>query len=201
MYQKESDFSKALIKQLKYRQFNVTRLESHNTSNGIPDLYIIGHGYDCWIELKNDTKQSITNDMFKIPYRPGQQAWYEAYFKGTYHKRNVVTLMSVADGVLVFRNNRLFKSNYAEPSFRFTFDEWYKTKLAVLIAAVSHNITAKTNREYIITYASIFFGDVDYDIDVLADELKVQLDQEYSKPDMNDQVLFEHLLSCSQGNV
>ena len=59
MYNTEHAFSVAFCSKLKKAGLFVTRIESHGTGNGIPDIFVCGRGLDTWLELKNDPKLSI----------------------------------------------------------------------------------------------------------------------------------------------
>lgn len=110
MYKNEHEFSKAVTSALKRTGAMVTKIESHDTSCGIPDLFIAYNGHMQWIELKTDNQQSVKNAQYKFAWRPGQQAWYHNYKMhslGDY----VITLMSCKDGVVLARNNRIYPNN------------------------------------------------------------------------------------------
>ena len=109
MYSKESEFSAAITAAFVRMGYMVTKIESHNTINGIPDLFVTGHGKEQWIELKTDPRVSIHAVTFKIAWRPGQQSWYYQY--KLHSNRAVVTLMSCADGFVIVQNDHVFEHN------------------------------------------------------------------------------------------
>ena len=80
MYRTEAEFSKALTARLRKEHIRVTRIESHGTGNGIPDMFVDGRGVDTFLELKNDPTISIHNKVIKVAWRPGQKAWMFEYF-------------------------------------------------------------------------------------------------------------------------
>ena len=75
MYKTEHEFSRSFSDRLAKARLMVTRIESHNTGNGIPDMFVCGHGLDTWLELKNDPKLSIKDKQIKVAWRPGQIVW------------------------------------------------------------------------------------------------------------------------------
>ena len=79
MWENEQKFSRYLIKRLKNECFVCNRIETHGTLNGMPDIFVQGHGIDTFIELKNMNKVSVNDKRFKVPWRPGQVAWATVY--------------------------------------------------------------------------------------------------------------------------
>ena len=79
MWESEQKFSRYLIQRLKDEGFMCNRIETHGTLNGMPDMFVQGHGMDTFIELKNMKKSSINDERFKVPWRPGQVAWATVY--------------------------------------------------------------------------------------------------------------------------
>lgn len=106
----EKQFGISIMKEFNGLGLDCTRIESHGTGVGIPDLFVQGFGWDCWIELKCDMKQSIDQVMFKVPWRPGQQAWMMRYF--TAHNKNkcCITIMKVKGGMMLIANARVFNN-------------------------------------------------------------------------------------------
>ena len=51
MYTSEKNFVSAFCRKLRSYKFDVVRLESHCTGNGIPDAFVQGFGFDLFIEL------------------------------------------------------------------------------------------------------------------------------------------------------
>lgn len=82
MYESETKFVSYIKSRLNNAGFDVQRLESHSTGNGIPDMFVQGFGTDCFIELKN-VKQSYAwvekHKFIQIAWRPGQIAWAWRY--------------------------------------------------------------------------------------------------------------------------
>lgn len=104
MFSTEKDFARSLSAKLKKHGYNVTRLESHSTGNGIPDMFVQGHGKDIFLELKNCPKVSVLNQYIKIPYRPGQVAWMYDYYLCHLKKKWCKTVIALCDGYLIINN-------------------------------------------------------------------------------------------------
>lgn len=149
MYNTEKDFGKTVMTKLKKEGMSCERIESHNTGLGFPDLFVQGRGFDCWLELKNCKTASIMQDKLRIDWRPGQQAWYERYYAAHRGERNVVTLMSCHDGVVVVPNCMLYAGNYVEQPFYLNWKEFKKYSLHRLLYIATHTFdhTHNTNRE------------------------------------------------------
>lgn len=107
----EQQFSRSIMKKFNSLGYDCTRIESHTTGVGIPDLFIQGHGTDQWIELKCDMKQNINQDKFNVPWRPGQQAWMMRYIMHHAKQKCGVTLMRVEGGIVVIAHVKVFKNN------------------------------------------------------------------------------------------
>lgn len=79
MWESEQKFSRYLIGRLKNEGFMCNRIETHGTLNGMPDMFVQGHGMDTFIELKNMKKVSVNDERLKVSWRPGQVAWATVY--------------------------------------------------------------------------------------------------------------------------
>lgn len=88
MWESEQKFSRYLIQRLKNEGFVCNRIETHGTLNGMPDMFVQGHGMDTFIELKNMKKSSVNDERFKVPWRPGQVAWATIYRNTHMHNIN-----------------------------------------------------------------------------------------------------------------
>ena len=75
----ESKFAASLVRMFNSNGCNATRIESHGTGNGIPDMYVLGFGTDFWLELKHDPKLGQNARTIKVDWRPGQQGWMYIY--------------------------------------------------------------------------------------------------------------------------
>lgn len=109
----ENQFSNSLLRKLKRKGIDCTRIESHGTGNGIPDLFIQGNGWDCWLELKCDDKQNIYQPSFNVAWRPGQQAWMMNYYIHHENKKCCYTLMHVTGGMVLIPHTKIYKNNKA----------------------------------------------------------------------------------------
>lgn len=191
MYKTENDFSKALTNKLNRFGMRITRIESHGTSNGIPDMFIDGHGFDCFVELKNDKKVSIKDKIIKVQWRPGQQAWMYEYFLKHKHSKCCLTIISCTDGWFIIPMTGIYKDNIIcnANKFGISYDELKHVTLARLLHLMSTHFTSSdTYRDAIIAMVNKFwrFNDgttVDYDPDALWNEQIID--------DMFDACVFE----------
>lgn len=101
-YKTEAEFVRYLSGKLKKEHADVQRLESHTTGVGIPDMFIQGYGEDLFVEVKNVPNKTL-NDSFKIPWRPGQIAWFYRYVLAHRCVKCGYTICAVADGVIIFK--------------------------------------------------------------------------------------------------
>lgn len=142
-YKTEADFCKYIMQRLQTAGMSYTRLESHSTSVGIPDLYVLGFGYDCFIELKNIPQQSITDERFLIPYRPGQQAWGMTYYAGHDQTKCALTICALKDGVMIRRVNKYLPDNRIACDsincFTIPYRILYKLNITLLLFYLCHN--------------------------------------------------------------
>lgn len=122
LFKNEREFSNKLIQQAKNYGFDVTRIESHGTSVGIPDMFIQGFGKDWFVELKCDSSVSIYDERVKVKWRPGQQAWALRYFNAhrtayynapndAFYGKNTVTLLACKDGIIFIPMDRMRRDN------------------------------------------------------------------------------------------
>lgn len=88
MWESEQKFSQYLIGRLKDEGFICNRIETHGTLNGMPDMFVQGHGMDTFIELKIMKKVSVNGERFRVPWRPGQVAWATVYRNTHMHNVN-----------------------------------------------------------------------------------------------------------------
>lgn len=136
MWESEQKFSRYLIGRLKNEGFMCSRIETHGTLNGMPDMFVQGHGIDTFIELKNMKKVSVNDKRFKVSWRPGQVAW-AAVYRNT-HKYNVNgfdiircswTFIGCSDGIIalpMWSNFMLNEVNVSDT--RYTIDKCTKIK-------------------------------------------------------------------------
>lgn len=175
MYDTENDFSTFLTTKLSKLGMRATRIESHGTGNGIPDMFIDGYGFDTFIELKNDKKRSIKDKVIKVHWRPGQQPWMYEYFLKHKHSKCCLTVVACTDGWFVIPMTQIFKNNtvYSASNFGISYNDLKHITIGRLIHLMStHFSSSDTYRSAIIAMVNKFwrFSDettVDYDPDVL----------------------------------
>ena len=187
MYSTEKDFGKAVIIRLKKEGMQCERVESHSTGLGFPDVYVQGRGFDCWLELKNCKTASIMQDKIRVDWRPGQQPWYERYYAAHRGERNVVTLMSCIDGVIVIPNYLLYPGNIVEQPFYLNWKEFKKYSLWRLLYIASHTFdrVSDTNCAALVYIVERCYPkDLDWDPDVIYGPA---VDQPYDKWEFNKQ--------------
>lgn len=174
MYATEKDFSKAFTDKLKRVGFTVTRLESHSTGNGIPDIFICGHGFDCFIELKNDKKHRPKAFTLPVEWRPGQRAWMLEYFLKHKYKKNCLTIVAVKEGYYIIPMTCMYENStvYNSASMFISKSDWSKINIARVLHVMTDYITGfNTYREAIIGLVMQYYPyDIDYDPEVLWDE-------------------------------
>lgn len=172
MYRTEADFSRALKAKLVKAGYEVSRVESHGTSVGFPDMYVQGFGDDFWLELKNDSKLTGTKSI-TVKWRPGQQAWHNTYYHRHYGHKQVVTLISGAEGVYVVRMCKIYKDNKVMNPWFIPYKDWNKLPDIVrLLDFAVHNVlniqASHSMREAICKWVDAYYPlDTDYDPEVL----------------------------------
>lgn len=173
---KEAEFAEALTAKLKRFGYDVTRIESHSTGNGIPDMFVQGHGCDYWLELKATDK--IKN---KVGWRPGQQAWMIDYHSRHYKQKNCLTLVKTDNGDIyaipmwqVYKENKVTEEDYAKLDY---IDP-------IILRVLTHNVCMNKNDTYrtaIAGWMEHWFPYIGYDTDVLWAEETVDIDSVYDK--------------------
>lgn len=213
MYKTESHFKHAVISRLNKANAFVTNIESHGTGVGIPDTYVCGAGYDCWLEFKNDSDQYISNKKFKVPYRPGQLAWHDEYhFRTT---KYVVTLMSVADGVLLLRGSGRLAQIMVSSSnkiseeykhlYKITDEDWRKLNINRLLKIMSNRLKipnnvkrdGMTSRDMVNHWMDTYFSFEDYDPEAVWND-PATIDSSFDR-DLFDSKEYEMLCNCKFG--
>lgn len=174
MYSIENDFSTALTAKLSKLGMRVTRFESHGTGNGIPDMFVDGHGFDTFIELKNDKKISIKDKVIKVQWRPGQQSWMYEYFLKHRKSKCCLTIIACTDGWFVIPMTQIYKNNtvYNADNFSISYKDLKHVTVGRLLHLMSTHLYHVTYRDAIIEMVNKFwrFKDgttVDYDPEVL----------------------------------
>ena len=171
MYKTEHDFSKSLSDRLAKARLMVTRIESHNTGNGIPDMFVCGHGLDTWLELKNDPKLSIKDKQIKVAWRPGQLAWMYTYFQ-KHMLKNCLTLVAASDGIFIISMTEIFTNHivYNPNSISYGDLKWIdicRVLTAMSTYWVKCNDDNRTYLDMLNSFVDEFYPDVDYDPECL----------------------------------
>ena len=143
MWENEQKFSRCLIKRLKNEGFMCSRIETHGTLNGMPDMFVQGHGIDTFIELKNMKTVSVNDERFKVSWQPGQVAWATIYRNTHKHNTNGFditrcswTFIGCNDGIIALPMWSNFMLNEVNVSdIRYTIDK--RTKIKDILMAHS----------------------------------------------------------------
>ena len=170
MYKTEHEFSKSLSDRLAKAGLMVTRIESHNTGNGIPDMFVCGKGLDTWLELKNDPKLSIKDKVIKVAWRPGQIPWAYTYFQR--HKTKCsLTLVAVSDGIFIIPMTDTFKEHKVIDSQSISYEDFRWINIPRVLTAMSTYCIKKSNNDtyldMINSFVDEFYTGVDYDPECL----------------------------------
>ena len=169
MYKTEHDFSKSLSDRLTKAGLMVTRIESHNTGNGIPDMFVCGRGLDTWLELKNDSKLSVKDKVIKVAWRPGQVAWMYTYFQ-KHRTKSCLTLVAASDGIFIIPMTATFKDHivYNPQSISYEDFKWINI-WCVLNAMSTYVVTSDctTYMDMINSFVGMFYPGIDYDPECL----------------------------------
>lgn len=169
MYKTEYYFSRSLSARLAKEHLMVTRIESHITGNGIPDMFVCGRGLDTWLELKNDPKLSIEDKTIKVAWRPGQVAWMYTYFQKHMFK-NCLTIVAVSDGIFIIPMTETFKDHtvHNPQSISYTDLKWINIR-RVLEAMSTYWIkcSSETYLDMLNSFVEEFYPGVDYDPECL----------------------------------
>lgn len=111
MYSSEATFSKALMSALK-RSIGakvLLRIETGETSAGIPDVYCCSKLVHCWLELKNMSTAHINQKNWTIRWRKGQQAFALMFHQTTGNQ--VLTVVALNQGFLLIPMHKLYMKN------------------------------------------------------------------------------------------
>lgn len=171
MYATEKDFSKAFCNKLSRIGYMITRIESHGTRNGIPDMHVCGFGYDCFIELKNDKKHGPNTLALPVEWRPGQQAWMLDYFLKHKHTKNCLTIVAVDGGYYIIPMTCIYQQStvFSAQHLFISDDDWCRVRIPRVLHAMTTNMMGYyTYREAVIDLVEQFYcPDMDYDPEVL----------------------------------
>ena len=169
MYKTEHDFSKSFSDRLAKARLMVTRIESHNTGNGIPDMFVCGRGLDTWLELKNDTKLSIKDKVIKVAWRPGQVAWMYTYFQ-KHRTKSCLTLVAVSDGIFIIPMTSAFKDRIVLNPQSISYEDLKWINIWRVLEAMSTYWIKDSDENYLDmlnSFVDEFYPGVDYDPECL----------------------------------
>ena len=169
MYKTEHDFSKSFLDRLAKARLMVTRIESHNTGNGIPDIFVCGRGLDTWLELKNDSKLSIKDKVIKVAWRPGQLAWMYTYFQKHMFK-NCLTLVAASDGIFIIPMTEIFTNHIVYNPNSISYEDLKWIDICRVLTAMSTYWVKDSDENYLDmlnSFVDEFYPGVDYDPECL----------------------------------
>ena len=169
MYKTEHDFSKSLSDRLAKAGLMVTRIESHNTGNGIPDIFVCGRGLDTWLELKNDTKLSINDKVIKVAWRPGQVAWMYTYFQ-KHRTKSCLTLVAASDGIFIIPMTATFKDHTVYNPQSISYEDLKWINIWRVLEAMNSYWIKDSDENYLDmlnSFVDEFYPGVDYDPECL----------------------------------
>ena len=169
MYKTEHEFSKSLSDRLTKASLMVTRIESHNTGNGIPDMFVCGRGLDTWLELKNDPKLSVKDKVIKVAWRPGQVAWMYTYFQ-KYRIKNCLTFVAVSDGIFIIPMTATFKDHVVYNPQSIGYEDLKWINICRVLDAMSTYWVKGSDENYLDmlnSFVGTFYPGVDYDPECL----------------------------------
>lgn len=169
MYKTEHEFSKSLSDRLVKAKLMVTRIESHGTGNGIPDMFVCGMGLDTWLELKNDPKLSIKDKTIKVAWRPGQIAWMYTYFQ-KHMTKCCLTLVACSDGIFIIPMVTPFTNHIVFFPQSISYDELKWINIPRVLGAMSTYCIKGSAKNYLNMINALvyeFYPGVDYDPECL----------------------------------
>ena len=169
MYKTEHEFSKSLSDRLTKAGLMVTRIESHNTGNGIPDMFVCGRGLDTWLELKNDPKLSIKDKVIKVAWRPGQVAWMYTYFQ-KHRTKSCLTLVAASDGIFIIPVTATFKDHVVYNPQGICYEDFRWINIWRVLEAMSVYWIKASDENYLSmtnSFVDEFYPGIDYDPECL----------------------------------
>ena len=170
MYKTEHEFSKSLSDRLVKSGLMVTRIESHNTGNGIPDMFVCGRGLDTWLELKNDHKLSVKDKVIKVAWRPGQVAWMYTYFFQMHRTKSCLTLVAASDGIFIIPMTATFKDHIVYNPQGICYEDLKWINICQVLNAMSTYVVTSGCTTYIDmlnSFVDTFYPGVEYDPECL----------------------------------
>jgi hypothetical protein len=182
----EAQFSRHLAERLNKEHVRTTRIESHGTGNGIPDMFVDGHGLDTFLELKWNGKLYVEEDAkIKVAWRPGQVAWMLDYYK-KHCAKSCLTVVGCSDGIYIIPMIKYYKDHVIENPQGVLYRELPFCMLARVLKAMSaYQNTGETYRECIIDFCDTHYPGVDYDPEVLWEQDELDEPVDYDKFNSN----------------
>ena len=169
MYKTEHEFSKSFSDRLAKAGLMATRIESHNTGNGIPDMFVCGRGLDTWLELKNDPKLSVKDKVIKVAWRPGQVAWMYTYFQ-KHRTKSCLTLVAASDGIFIIPMTATFKDHVVYNPQGICYEDLKWINICRVLDAMSTYVVTSDCTTYIDmlnSFVDTFYPGVEYDPECL----------------------------------
>lgn len=170
MYKTEHEFSKSFSDRLAKAGLMITRIESHNTGNGIPDMFVCGRrGLDTWLELKNDPRLSIKDKVIKVAWRPGQIPWAFTYFQMHITKCSL-TLVAASDGIFIIPMTDTFKEHKVIDPQSISYEDLGCIDIPRVLKAMSTYWVRDSDKTYLDmlnSFVDEFYYGVDYDPECL----------------------------------
>lgn len=160
----ESKFAATLVRMFNSSGCNATRIESHGTGNGIPDMYVLGFGTDFWLELKHQPMLRSHKEHIKVEWRPGQQGWMYTYHLQHRRKRFCLTVIKACTGYYIVPMHMV----YSEDTVYFPiWVEKLDIRMLWLLTYKPMCLPGFTYRDMLLTFMETWFPNVDYDPEVL----------------------------------
>ena len=169
MYKTEHEFSKSLSDRFAKAGLMVTRIESHNTGNGIPDMFVCGRGLDTWLELKNDPKLSVKDKVIKVAWRPGQVAWMYTYFQ-KHSTKSCLTLVAASDGIFIIPMTAIYKDHVVYNPQSISYEDFKWINIWRVLEAMNTYWIKGSDENYLYminSFVDEFYPGVDYDQECL----------------------------------
>ena len=191
MYKTEHAFSKSLSDRLTKAGLMITRIESHNTGNGIPDMFVCGRGLDTWLELKNDPKLSVKDKVIKVAWRPGQVAWMYTYFQ-KHRTKSCLTFVAVSDGIFIIPMTATFKDHVVYNPQSISYEDLKWINICRVLEAMNTYWIRGSDENYLDmlnSFVDEFYPGIDYDPECLFN------------PDMLDITANAEVFNCNKLDI
>ena len=178
MWSTEKIFGKYVMDVMRRNRMTPVRIESASTISGMPDLLVMDNiSGDSFVELKNIKGKSVHDGSWKIPWRPGQQAWSQTYKANHYIKRDLWfmsrcswTFVGLDDGLLMvrmsqYRSDAKVKAGCDGDVIIMTREEFSACDLPLVMKAQSYVLGIMvtphmTVRDYLVTVMDMYVHDV-----------------------------------------